>query len=287
MSPRFSTPGRPRTSSINSSRGTTMRKGDTGGEVRDLQFLLTSNGYGVDVDGVFDEADDAAVRAFQAANGMVVDGIAGPRTLNALRGYEGDEKHLTQADIEAAATALEVPAAAIHTIAEVESDGSGFLGDGRPKILFERHQLYRLLKEAGEDADALAGRYPELINPKRGGYRGGSAEWYRLTTARSISTLADQAASWGRFQIMGYHWGICGADSPAAFVAAMGESEGRHLSALVAFIDADPTLHKALKSLKWADFAKLYNGPAYKENLYDAKLAAAYKRHAGAQEVAA
>ena len=37
-------------------------------------------------------------------------------------------------------------------------------------------------------------------------------------------------------------------------------------------------LLKALQSRKWADFARLYNGPAYKENLYDVKLARAYEQ---------
>ena len=50
------------------------------------------------------------------------------------------------------------------------------------------------------------------------------------------------------------------------------------LDAFVTFIASDATLHKALKARKWAEFAKLYNGPAYKENLYDAKLAQAYER---------
>ena len=33
---------------------------------------------------------------------------------------------------------------------------------------------------------------------------------------------------------------------------------------------------KVAKGLKWADVARRYNGPAYKENRYDTKLAEAY-----------
>ena len=59
----------------------------------------------------------------------------------------------------------------------------------------------------------------------------------------------------------------------------MSESEGQQLQAFVRFILADSVLHNALKARKWAKVAELYNGPAYKRNLYDIKLARAYERH--------
>ncbi|MCR8935678.1 N-acetylmuramidase domain-containing protein [Pseudomonas sp. A4] len=43
--------------------------------------------------------------------------------------------------------------------------------------------------------------------------------------------------------------------------------------------DRSAVLHKALKGRKWAEFAKLYNGPDYQRNLYDIKLQRAYERH--------
>ncbi|MNR58176.1 hypothetical protein D3C85_1791100 [compost metagenome] len=56
----------------------------------------------------------------------------------------------------------------------------------------------------------------------------------------------------------------------------MQRSETEHLRAVVGFIEQDPVLHKALKAGKWADVARRYNGPAYKENRYDTKLAEAF-----------
>ena len=35
---------------------------------------------------------------------------------------------------------------------------------------------------------------------------------------------------------------------------------------------------KALKDQSWPKFAELYNGPAYKENHYDVKLARAFEK---------
>ncbi|WP_426772988.1 N-acetylmuramidase domain-containing protein, partial [Pseudomonas aeruginosa] len=39
----------------------------------------------------------------------------------------------------------------------------------------------------------------------------------------------------------------------------------------------NPAIHKALKSKDWAEFARRYNGPDYKKNNYDVKLAEAYQ----------
>ncbi|MBI2306092.1 MAG: DUF3380 domain-containing protein [Rhodocyclales bacterium] len=266
-----------------------MRQGDTGTDVSQLQRLLNTVGLKLTVDGWYGEATAAAVMAFQRRVGLVADGVTGPKTVTALNNGFVDPQHLRQKDLQAAAERLGVPLAAIMAVNAVESRGRGFLDDGRPVILFERHVLHRLLDEAVTGINALASRYPSVINPKRGGYAGGAAEWSRLAAARQATVgfgelLAEQSCSWGAFQIMGYHWQALGYASPSDFVAAMHKDEAAQLDAFVRFIEADPALHKALKGRKWADFARIYNGPAYKENLYDQKLARAFERFTTAPE---
>lgn len=62
-----------------------------GADVRELQGLLNENGAYIEIDGVFGPATDAAVRAYQRANGLTVDGIVGEKTWASLKGDAPEE----------------------------------------------------------------------------------------------------------------------------------------------------------------------------------------------------
>lgn len=265
----------------------TLKPGDRGQAVTQLQKLLNSMGMSLFVDGDYGPATAAAVRSFQQKRGLVIDGVAGFKTQEALQG-SSDPRHLTQRDLQRAAERLGVELAAIMAVNAVESRGHGFLDNGKPVILFERHVMYRRLKELAISGDeisfdlgilaATAQVNAAVVNERPGGYAGGTAEHQRLAWARQINdTVALESASWGLFQIMGFHWQLLGYESAQAFAQAMATSEGAQLDAFVRFIEADPLLHKALKARRWADFAKRYNGPEYRKNLYDTKLQRAYE----------
>lgn len=267
---------------------TILRRGDVGAEVRELQRLLRQRGASIELTAEFDAATLAAVRAAQARYGLVEDGIAGPKTLAALQRGQRRPDQLSMADLIRAANTLGVPLSAVRAVNEVESRGMGFLPDGRPVVLFERHVMYRQLAAAGHDADALARRYPNLVNVQRGGYAGGAGEHMRMASACQIDqSSALASASWGLFQIMGFHWERLGFANVDDFAAAMRLSEAAQLDAFVRFVETDTALLRALRAKQWATFARLYNGPAYKENLYDVKLARAFARyHDEAKEAA-
>ena len=276
---------------------TVLKHGSTGRAVVQLQRQLNAKGAKLFPDGDYGDETEKAVRAYQLRIGLVVDGIAGPKTQHALSGGDCCQL-LRNSTLLAAATRLGAEVAAVYAVNEVESLGEGFLANGKPKILFERHVMHQRLSLQRHDSDdpaalkahaaELATLYPNLVNPRPGGYAGGTAEHQRLAQARMIDALcAPESASWGAFQIMGYHAQALGYASVDDFTQRMAKDENEQFEAFVRFIEADPALHKALKAKRWTEFARRYNGPAYARNLYDVKLARAYQRHAECCAVAA
>lgn len=62
-----------------------LKKGMSGADVRDMQIMLNSLGYDCGTaDGIFGNKTVNAVKAFQTAEGLAVDGIAGQKTLETL-----------------------------------------------------------------------------------------------------------------------------------------------------------------------------------------------------------
>ena len=151
---------------------------------------------------------------------------------------------LTEQDYIQAAKTLRCDVSAIRAVAEVESPKGGFLyddhaGEWRPTVLFERHVMYRRYKDkyGYEKVISMVNQYPDVINPKSGGYIGDEAEHRRIEKARKIDkNIGLESASWGMFQIMGYHWKALGFASVVDFVMAMSESESQQLEIFVKFI---------------------------------------------------
>ena len=63
---------------------TTIREGSRGEDMKRLQTLLNNEGYSLDVDGIFVEKTQSAVRQYQRNQGLDVDGIVGANTWSAL-----------------------------------------------------------------------------------------------------------------------------------------------------------------------------------------------------------
>ena len=183
-------------------------------------------------------------------------------------------------EITDAAGKLGVEPCALKAVCEVESNGSGFLPCGRPKILFEGHQFWSQLKKRGLDPAALAPRHPDVVYPKwdRSKYKGGAKEYDRLNEALTIHEEAALcSASWGAFQVMGFNYRLCGYGDVFTFVEAQKRDAAGQLDASCSFMTAN-NLTRHLKNKDWAAFARGYNGPGYAQNKYDQKLKAAYER---------
>lgn len=184
---------------------------------------------------------------------------------------------LTDQDYVAAAGVLGCDVAAVRAVVTVESNGSGFLPDGRPKILFEAHLFSKFTNHKYDKTN------PNISSPtwNKSLYKGGAAEWDRLEEARALNEEAAlKSASWGLFQIMGFNYQTAGFASVQEYVAAMKESEGAQLMAFVNFVKSQK-LDVHLRAKNWAGFAARYNGPNYRENQYDTRLANAYRKFGG------
>lgn len=178
----------------------------------------------------------------------------------------------TDADYQAAATQLGCEVACIKAVSQVEVGVTGCWDpQGRPRILFERHVFSNL----------TSGRYDathsDISNPVQGGYGPFSGQYpklYRAATLDEASAL--QSASWGAYQIVGRYYAQAGFGDVATFASAEMQNEKRQLDAFVSYVLASPACHSALKAKQWTRFARAYNGPKYKENDYDTKMADAY-----------
>jgi len=188
---------------------------------------------------------------------------------------------LKDEDYQRAADLLGCDVPAIRAVAQVESSGDGFLGDGRIKVLFEGHQFFKFTK------GAFAKSHPTICYPKwttafytkgKTPEIRGAGELARLDQAIALdSNAALLSASYGKFQIMGFNFAICGFPTVFAFYQAMQTSEGEHLAAFCNYIKSN-SLDDELREHRWADLARRYNGADYRKNQYDTKLAAAYAR---------
>lgn len=188
--------------------------------------------------------------------------------------FEGSGKPLSDAGLAKAAADIGIALPALWAVMTVETKGCGFLPDRRPLILFERHVFH----------DRTNGRFdatvPELSDPEPGGYgEGGAFQHDRLARAIGLDRKAAlESASWGLGQVMGYNAASVGFVDVEAMVKAMSDSEDAQFRGMVGFITAN-RLSKFLQQGDWESFARRYNGPGFKKNRYDEKLAEEYARY--------
>lgn len=250
-------------------------------DVLRVQQLLGKFGFKLEQNGKSDKDTEAAIESFQKKylGSEKPDGRidAGGKTWDALLGIGR-----IQGELDALAKQFGVETAVLLAIQSIESGGNGYLGDGRPKILFEGHVFWKQLKAAGKDPAKLATGNEDVLYPSwdKTKYKGGAAEYTRLDRAKAIDeTTALKSASWGEFQIMGFNHSSAGYSDVNSMVEAMKRPGGGQLKAVLEFIKTNDLLKHVKGDKKdWAAFAKGYNGPGYKDNKYDTKLEAAYDR---------
>lgn len=223
--------------------------------------------------------------------GAKVDGIPGPATARAIIAKAGlatfdraafldryinlQAAALTRLDRDAAATRLNVTVKHIEMLRTVESNGKSFDNSGRPVILFEPHIFHRRtdgLYSTTHFSYATRGEkpYPKLYDDR----------WNQLADAAAYDEdAALESASWGLFQVMGFHWESLGYDSVQDFTNRMVIGEVHHLEAMIRYIEING-LANELRACSTdpetcRPFARGYNGKGYESNNYHIKMARA------------
>lgn len=185
---------------------------------------------------------------------------------------------LNVGDKIAAAERLGVSVKHINMLLKVESGGTSFDNKGRPIILFEPHIFHRRTNGKWSPADFSYSKWGGRPYPKSSDGR-----WAQLEAAALRDPAAAlESASWGLFQVMGFHWTTLGYDSAQAFAEAMATGEPAQLDAMVRFIVAN-NLKGALQACRAGDpascraFARGYNGAGFEKNRYHIKLSEALR----------
>lgn len=231
-----------------------------------------------------------ALQRFLVSKGAIltVDGAVGPMTQRAIFDLFANRAAPAVSPGEIGMIARELGAVPeqIRAVAAVESDGSGFLDSGHPKVLWERHWLFRRIGRA-LSASSVVGAL--LAAPTGGGYTldadrdGINDSWEKLVEACAIDPVAAfESCSWGKFQIMGGHWKALGYPDVFTFAWSMRESELGHFRALAAFIKAN-RLERALRQIGTSPescvaFARGYNGSQFRKFDYDRRIARAMRQ---------
>lgn len=156
----------------------------SGDAVRKLQIMLNECGIACSVDGIFGPATDTAVRQYQAASGLTVDGIVGAKTWAALEGGSKGVPTPTNGPMDA-------------DKAEAETCWLRMMIGWRYVIGGQGHRLTR---------DYLAARYAD----KPAYFSGGRLEWLRgeIDRADAMGTAIYCADCSGLFMVVNAQMGL-------------------------------------------------------------------------------
>lgn len=187
----------------------------------------------------------------------------------------GTRDPIAAADYAAVAADLGCEVEAVKAVVEVESGALGaFAANGKPIILFEPHIFSRRTNHQYDATHPTcsyqswdASKYPRTQDGR----------WAQLREAYALNPQeAVASASYGKFQIMGFNYEVCGFADAKAFVADMCHSETQQLKAFAKFVKAK-NLADELQRKDWEGFARVYNGLGQVER-YGRLLQDAYNR---------
>lgn len=180
---------------------------------------------------------------------------------------------LTEEDYADAAEKLGIEIAAIKAVVDIETGRThcGFSSPRTPIIDFDTKVFNSFCRRRGISTSNFT---THVATPGTQQQK----EHIRLKRACLIdSVTAKEATMWGMFQIAGFNWKRCGAESLNDFVEKMCYSERTQLELFTNFL-LNTDLVKYLRTKNWSGFAYRYNGPKYARLGYHTRLARAYNK---------
>lgn len=246
--------------------------------VKTMQGKLNNAGYNCGTpDGKFGPGTDSAVRSFQSAKGLTVDGKAGKSTLAALEGSGStgggtasaaakNLKNKFGSIISSFASQYNIGEDVLGGFILTESSGYGF-SNGKLLIRFENHIFLREVSEASSTfkvEDKVHYYYKDgQWNKTHTGSQ--SSEYEALELAININEyFAYYSISMGMPQIMGFNHGDAGYDSPKAMFEDFSISETVQMNGFCTFVVnyLEGELLTACQNRDFDKMAALYNGNA-------------------------
>ena len=174
---------------------------------------------------------------------------------------------ITLGNCQACADSMGIAPELVQTVAKVESQGD------LSSFLFEPHVFSRL---TNHKYDAT---HPDISYPKWDRKRYPKRKEDRLTQFGKAVYLepnkAYESASWGLFQIMGFNYKIAGYTSAISMSTELQNSVEANINAFGSVVRT-MGLIDTLRNKEWEKFARVYNGPGFRENNYHLKMEAEY-----------
>lgn len=162
-----------------------------------------------------------------------------------------------KAALHAGAAKINIPVTTAAAILAIESSGNGFAKDGRMIIRFEPHVFKR---------------YTGVQVPFS--HKNQSAEYNSFEGARKIDeNAAYLSISMGLAQVMGFNHKTLGYKTPKDMFIDLQSDITQQIVGMFKFIGNKKSLVKAAQEGDFATFAHGYNGPGYRANKYDEKMA--------------